>query len=236
MILAINTSTLQFGLALMDMGGAVRGEVFVAPRSKNYTGLMPSLDHLLAQTTVSPSAIEAVAVARGPGSYTGLRVGISAAKGFCQALGVPVMGVSSLEALAMQVPYTTLPLCPVLDSRKGEVFCARFHWSGPTVLRRDADDASFRLEDLPRYVRERSLFLGNDYATQGPLISKHLGSAALLAPGSLWSPKAASVGMLGLKRFLNRDFDPLGDLVPSYLRPPDIRPNPYPLRRGQVPP
>ena len=74
-------------------------------------------------------------------------------------------------------------------------------------------------------LKKTTLILGNDLKNQGHLIQKLLGAKADLAPAHLWNLKASAIGMLGLKRFLARDFDDLRDLVPTYLRPPDIRPN-----------
>jgi hypothetical protein len=89
------------------------------------------------------------------------------------------------------------------------------------------DDLCLRVVDLASMTDERAIYLGNNRAVQGAVISKVLGDRALLAPPSLWHLKASAVGRLGLREAGERGFDNLEDLVPSYLRPPDIRPNPY---------
>ena len=85
----------------------------------HFSALMPAVDTLLTGAEVEPGDIKGVAVATGPGSFTGLRVGLSLAKGFCHALHVPIMGISSLRALAFQLPFTEHPIAPILSSRKG---------------------------------------------------------------------------------------------------------------------
>ncbi len=226
MILAVNTSTRQFGLALMDMQGAVLAEYLFLPREKNFRGFVPAFHALLHSLKADTQDIETIAVAIGPGSFTGVRVGLSMAKGMAQGLEVPILGISSLEALASQVPYADRPVCPIIDSRRGEVFTALFSWNNDGEMLRIQEDTSLRIEDLPSMLKETTLILGNDFKNQGHLIQGFLGAKADLAPAHLWNLKASAVGMLGLKRFSAHDFDDLRDLVPTYLRPPDIRPNP----------
>ncbi len=229
MLLAINTSTLQFSLGLLLENGSLLSEFSMAPTSKNFNGVMPAIDYLLTTSRVQAKDVHAVIVAKGPGSFTGLRVGLSAAKGFCQGLDIPIIGVSSLEAMASQAPFASIPVCPILDSRKGEVFVSLFRWSEDMEMQRERDDMSLKVEDLPSFIREKTLFLGNDFSAQGPVVSKILGPRALMAPAPLWNLRSASVASVGVERFKKQDFDDLRDLVPGYLRPPDIRPNPFPL-------
>ncbi len=98
------------------------------------------------------------------------------------------------------------------------------------------EDACLPMKDLPTFIDGKTLFLGNDFNGQKPEIVKLCGRKALLAPASLWNLRASAVGALGLERFRQQDFDELRDLVPSYLRPPDIRPNPFPLLKDKPPP
>ena len=227
MILAVNTTTKRFGLALMNVQGTVLDEYPISPGTKNFRGFMPSAHSLLKFLKAETQDIEAVVVAIGPGSFTGLRVGLSVAKGMAQGLQTPIIGVSSLEAMASQSPYTKYPICPIIDSRKGEVFTALFTWHNNHKVIRTQEDTCLRIGDLTSIIEETTLFLGNDFRNQGHLIKEILGSKAQLAPAHLWNLTASAIGILGLKRLLAHDFDDLRDLVPSYLRPPDIRPNPF---------
>ena len=189
---------------------------------------MPGIHFLFTTSKANPEDIRAIIVATGPGSFTGLRVGLSAAKGMAQGLQIPIIGVSSLRAMAFQLPHMTHPICPIIDSRKGEVFTSLFNWSDDHKMIRIKEDTCLKMGDLPSIIEGRTLFLGNDFKNQGRLIMKMLGHKAILAPVHLWNLKASAVGVVGLKRFLEDDFADLQDLVPSYLRAPDIRPNPFP--------
>ena len=220
MILAVNTTTRQFSLALMDVQGAVLAEYLILPRERNFHGFMPAFHTLVESSKAEIEDIQMIAVAIGPGSFTGMRVGLSMAKGMAQGLGIPIIGVSSLEAMASQVPYADRPVCPMIDSRKGEVFTALFRWNDDGEMVRTQEDTCLRIEDLPSMVKKTTLILGNDFKNQGHLTKAALGAKADLAPAHLWNLKASAVGTLGLKRFLAHDFDDLRDLVPTYLRPP----------------
>ena len=204
----------------------------MTPSSKGFQGFMPTLQDMLKRSSLKPDQVAAFIVARGPGSFTGLRVGLSAAKGFCQGLDLPIIGVSGLEAMVYQVPHTTYPICPIIGSRKGEVFAALFQWSDDGKRVRIKEDSCLPIEALPRFIERKTLFLGNDLNGQAHEIVKSCGEKALLAPAHLWNLRASSVGALGLERFQRQDYDELQDLVPSYLRPPDIRENPFPLLKN----
>ena len=190
---------------------------------------MPEIHSLLGSSNADIQDIKAIVVAMGPGSFTGLRVGLSSAKGLAHGLQIPIIGVSSLEAMASQLPYTNYPICAMIASRKGELFVALFNWDDDQRMIRVTEDISLKVEDLPSIIDGVTIFQGNDFKNQGDLIKKLLGDKAFLVPAYLWNLKASAVGTLGLKRFRIQDFDDIQDLVPSYLRPPDIRPNPYPL-------
>lgn len=226
MILAINTSTTQFGLALMKGEGTVLAEYLISPGSKNFNGFMPAVHSLLSSCNVEILDLKAVVVAIGPGSFTGLRVGVSGAKGIAHGLKIPIIGISSLEAMANQIPYANYPLCVMMSARKGEVFIALFHWDDEKMMIRVTEDTSMKLKELARIIDRPTLFLGNDFKSQGDPIKETLGGKAFLAPSYLWNLRASAVGTSGLKRFLDHDFDDIRDLVPCYLSTPDIRPGP----------
>jgi len=226
MILAVNTSTLQFALALMETDGSVLAEVLSVNGKGHFGALMPSLDFILKTSEVDLNEIKSLVVALGPGSFTGLRVGLSVAKGLCHALDIPLIGVSTLEALANQVAFNDSLINTILDSRKGEFFAAQFAPSGEQNLIRTMEDICLKEDELSSLSSENSLFVGNDYASQGALLRKAIGPRVLLAPPHFWKLGASAVGFLGLKRFCALDFDDPETLDPLYLRPPDIRPNP----------
>ncbi len=234
MIFAVNTTTEQFSLALMTVEGIVFAEYLISTSEKNFRGFMPAVSALFKSSDISIENIKAIAVAIGPGSFTGLRVGLAMAKGMVQGLGIPIIGVSSLEAMANQLPNTNYPICPIISSRKGEIFSALYRRDQDMIIHRLKEERSLRFEELPSMINERTLFIGNDFRIQGGAVKKTLGDMALLAFPYLWNLRASSVGAVGLERFVKQAFDDLRDLVPSYQRPPDIRPNPFtPLSKGK---
>ena len=156
MILALNTSTPQFGLAMMEEDGTILAEYFMS-REKGFGSLMPALHFLLSKLKADIHDQKAVIVTTGPGSFTGLRVGISAAKGLYHALGIPIIGISSLEAMASQFPFSDLPIVPILYSRKNEFFTAQFIRNNGNNLTRNMEDIAIKLDDFPSIFKNPSI-------------------------------------------------------------------------------
>lgn len=229
MILAINTSTPQFGIALIEENGTVRTRILL-PRLKGHFGtLIPTLDFVLTQSGATMGDMKAVAVTSGPGSFTGLRVGLSLAKGLCRAHDLPLLGISTMAAMANGAPPSDLPVAPILPSRRNEVFTALFEWKDDAALVRVGEDTSLKIEDLPDVFRGPTLFVGNDLRGQHPIIKKYLGEKAILAPPHYWQLDPVQIGVLAMRRLKAGDVDDPSTLTPIYMRPPDIRPNPFPL-------
>ena len=228
MLLAINSSTLQYGLALLNMEGVVIVEDIVFKGKANFGDLMPLMHSLFQRAGIQSADLKCVTVAVGPGSFTGLRVGLSLAKGLCYSLKRPLIGVSSLEAMASQIPYSKYQIVPLLDSRKGEYFTALFNWYDNGTVRRKSQDTCLKISEFSSFIQEPSIFVGNNFMSQGVALREIIGDKAHMAPANLWNLRASAVGWLGLKRFRNLDFDDPMTLTPLYQRGPDIRRNPCP--------
>lgn len=209
-LLAVETSTLAGGVALLE-ADRVRGEYLLDVTATHSERLMPAIDRLLADAGWLPGDVQGLAVAVGPGSFTGLRIGLSTVKGLALALDIPVAAVPTLDAMAAALPFAALPICPVLDARKGEVYCSLYRWEGGAA-RREWDYLALAPAELAARLREPVIVLG-DGAHLVP--SPH----ARLAPPHRRVPSPAAVGVLGRARLDAGERVPAEALVPIYLRP-----------------
>src|SRR5438093_2583246 len=128
-VLAVETSTLAGGAALLD-GEVVVGEYALDVGATHSERLMGAIDRLLTDAGWTVRDLEGLAVSVGPGSFTGLRIGLSTVKGLALALSIPIVAVPTLDAMAALLPFAALPVCPVLDARQGDVYAPRDRWDG----------------------------------------------------------------------------------------------------------
>lgn len=152
-ILAIETSTILGGIAITDTSTGLIAEVRLNVKSTHSERLMTEIDHVLKQSGLMISDIDVFAVAIGPGSFTGLRIGLSTVKGFSYATGKPMVSVPTLEALAWNFPYCRYPVCTMLDARKKEVYAALFQWEGEGFIRL-IDEMSMRADRFLEKIKE----------------------------------------------------------------------------------
>ena len=179
-LLLINTATPAGSIAL-SAGEQVLAELLLNLASPHSDRLLTGIDRLLGDTGTSLAQIDAIGVVHGPGSFTGLRVGIATAKGLSLASGKPLVGISSLQALACQVPASSLPVCVLLDARKKEVYAGVYRWyEGAPQLqgREQVLDPEKLLDDLG----EETLFVGDGALLYRTLIVRRLGVRAHFVP------------------------------------------------------
>ncbi len=216
-ILAVETSTLAGGAALLD-GERVVGESTLNIKATHSERLMAAVDHLLELSGWKPENLEGLAVAIGPGSFTGLRIGISAVKGLALALGIPVAAVPTLDALAATLPFAAHPVCPILDAKKGEVYASLYHWAGE-AMSRDCEYLALAPEALCDRLAGPVIFVGDAVDTLGDLFRGRLGANARFAPVGRRLPSPACVGALGHALLLAGRTVDASALTPLYLRP-----------------
>jgi tRNA threonylcarbamoyladenosine biosynthesis protein TsaB len=216
-LLTIDTSTTAGSVAL-SRGEQLLGEVLLNIKATHTDRLLLSLAQLLEDTGVGLEDVDAFGVVVGPGSFTGLRVGVATVKGLAMATGKPVVGISSLLALAVQVPYPCYPLCALLDARKKEVYAGIYHWeAGRPVLQGGERVAS--PEALLDELEGDTLFVGTGAAVYRTLIVRRLGPRAHFAPWPLETPRASAVAALALAELRNGQTMSPECLVPCYIRP-----------------
>jgi len=127
LILGIETATMTGGLALLNEERLI-SEYTLNVRTTHTARLMPALDRVLKDSSVDKSEIGGIAISIGPGSFTGLRIGLATAKGLALGLGVPLVGVPTLDALARNIPFAMYQICPMLDAKKKEVYYSLFRY------------------------------------------------------------------------------------------------------------
>jgi tRNA threonylcarbamoyladenosine biosynthesis protein TsaB len=217
LVLGVETSTMQGGAALVGDGGLC-SEYTLNVEATHSERLLPAIDRMLRDAGVGLGELSGIAVSIGPGSFTGLRIGLSTVKGLAYSTGLPVVGVPTLEALAWVLPFGRGQVCPVLDARKQEVYAALFrHERGALV--RVMEDTALAPEALCAKIRRPTLFLGDALAVHLELFRRLLGDRLIVPPPPHRGPRPACVAELGRARLLRGERDPVEMLVPRYLRP-----------------
>jgi len=214
-VLAIETSTMLGGVAIADEKGLI-AETRLNVKSTHSERLMATIDEQLRQSDMALGDIDAFAVASGPGSFTGLRIGLSAAKGLCYATGKPLVMVPTLEAFARSFPFSRHPVCVMLDARRGEVYAAVFQWDGRFI--KLLDEVSAMPEDLFKDVDSPVVLAGEGAQVYRERLVAVLGERAMFAPFVTMVPSPANVAMLGLEKALQGEFTDVSAAEPFYIR------------------
>lgn len=214
-ILAIETSTMLGGVAIADEKGLI-AETRLNVKSTHSERLMATIDGQLRQSDMALYDIDAFAVASGPGSFTGLRIGLSTAKGLCYATGRPLVMVPTLDAFARSFPFSKHPVCVMLDARRGEVYAAVFRWDGGFV--KLLDEVSASPEELFRDVSGPVILAGEGALVYRERLVELLGERALFAPLISMVPSPANVAMLGLEKAFQGQFTEASAAEPLYIR------------------
>ncbi|MBI2328382.1 MAG: tRNA (adenosine(37)-N6)-threonylcarbamoyltransferase complex dimerization subunit type 1 TsaB [Chloroflexi bacterium] len=220
MQLAIDTSTDTASLALVQ-AREVLAELTWRCGQNHSTQLLPNLSHLLKQTELSLQAANCVIVARGPGSYNGLRVGISTAKGLAYSLDIPIIGVSTLEVAAYPQAERGLPICPIFNAGRGEITTALYQMKGNEWCQLTAEHIT-TVATLCSQIKSPTVFCGEFLPSIKELLKKELKQRAVIPTPAAGLRRASFLAELGLKRFEAGDYDNPATLQPLYLRSPAI--------------
>ena len=214
MILLIDTSTNVCSVALANGDGVLQSEELYDQKAPHASNLTPMIERLVEKAGAKMTEIDAVAIGSGPGSYTGLRIGASTAKGICYALSVPLIAIGTLEIMAEQM-FAQEPaadvVAPMIDARRMEVYTAVYSRSGclvePCAL--VVDETAYM-----RFLRDGELYLGGDGAEKC--------KSVITSPNAHFidhiDPLARNMARLAYRKFLNNDFADVAYFEPFYLK------------------
>jgi len=228
LILAFDTATPVGSVALVDEEKIVVGRYFDIGLQHSQR-LFVEIEEVFKTANATLEEADAVAVSIGPGSFTGLRIGLSAAKGLCLAADTALVAVSTLEALAARLPYARSPVCAMLDARKGEVYTALYDNSAGCPRPLSGPRAAAPNVLLDERAGAPTIYTGNGAHAYRELIAA-AGPEARLAPPHCARPEAGAIGWLALAKLRAGETADLATVQPQYLRAPDARAGPKPLQ------
>ncbi len=215
-ILALDTSTRTASMAIYGGEERVVSELTWRSSSHHTVEVAPYLDLLLSQ---SPNELAGITVALGPGSFTGLRVGLSLAKGLALAQGIPLIGIPTLDALAYSQSHQPLPICALLEAGRGRI-CAAFYEK--VTLHRLTDYLLTTIEGLCSEIARPTLICGEVDEAGMAILRERLGDRVVIASPAASLRRAGYLAELGWERLQRGEVDDPGTLEPLYLHRPEI--------------
>ena len=228
LVLGIDTATWFACVGLVN-DGTVLAEQSVHVSTGHADVLLPLIQQVLTQAGVPLTRLEGIGVSIGPGTFSGLRIGLSTAKGLCYGLGQRLVGVSTLEALTATVSNWEGRVCALLDARRKEVYAAFFLYGRNGQLQRLTQDMVMVPDELlKRHGQHLSgkeirpcLFIGDGAEVYCDLIRDTYGQKARFLPWATHHPSGGTVARLAWQRLQTGDADEIQSLVPRYIRVSD---------------
>lgn len=213
-VLAIDTSNYVMGVALLDEQEVV-GEIITNVKKNHSVRLMPAIEQLLRECDTKPSELGKIVVAEGPGSYTGVRIGVTVAKTLAWSLQIPITGVSSLEVLAANASYFDGYICPLFDARRQQIYTGLYTYED-TLRVKEEERIIVISEWLPllKELNQKVLFLGNDLSIHKETIIAALGEQAVFVSTPKHNPRPSELGCIGLQK----EAEEVHTFVPNYIR------------------
>ena len=215
-VLAMDTSTRTGSVAVVGENRLI-AEYNLNISETHASRLMLMIDEVLKDAHLTITKMDAIAVGLGPGSFTGLRIGIATAKGLAIALNKPIAGIPTLDALAHSLSCTSGLICPILDAKRGEIYAALYRCHGH-ILQKLTGDLVLPMKELLSRINAQVTFLGDAIDIYRDLIEEELGKKASFAPYYLRLPRAANVAALGLEKLKAGEEGPLNRIRPLYVR------------------
>ena len=219
-ILAIETATRVCSVALVD-GEQIAGESLLYGRQKHSENLLALIDALFDTTQLSPRSLDLIAVSVGPGSFTGLRVGISTAQGLAFSLGIQMVPVATLEVIAQQACMHQGFICPMIDARKQQVYTCLYECSETAELKKAAGETVADPEKWAAGLPERVLFLGSGADLYREKIQAAQKGTGCFLPEYFGIPRASTLAHVARKSFELHGPCEISRIAPLYIRQPD---------------
>ncbi|MDG3075774.1 tRNA (adenosine(37)-N6)-threonylcarbamoyltransferase complex dimerization subunit type 1 TsaB [Bacillus halotolerans] len=214
-ILAIDTSNYTLGIALLR-DNTVIAEYMTYLKKNHSVRAMPAVHSLLNDCDITPQDLSKIVVAKGPGSYTGVRIGVTIAKTLAWSLNIPISAVSSLEALAANGRHFDGLISPIFDARRGQVYTGLYEYKNG-LLEQAVPDQNVMLTEWLEMLKEKDrpvLFLGHDTSIHEETILDVLGTKGIIGSAAQHNPRPSELAYLGA----DREAADIHGLVPDYLR------------------
>ena len=217
-ILGIESSSMVASVAIVDED-VILAEYTVNHKKTHSQTLLPMLDEIVRMTEQDLHEFSAIAVAEGPGSFTGLRIGSATAKGLGLALDLPLVGIPTVDAMAYQLYGCACRICPIMDAKRQQVYTGIYRFEDDFRVLRPACAVGLEelLEDLKREPG-KVVFLGDGVPVFRNRIREVLGENAVFAPPHASRQRAAAVAALGMRYFLEGRIQTADEHAPRYLR------------------
>ena len=215
-VLAIDTSNYTLGIALISQDQVV-GEYMTNLKKNHSVRVMPAIENLLNDCDVKPAELSKIVVAKGPGSYTGVRIGVTIAKTLAWTLKIPLSAVSSLEVSAASAGrYFNGVISPLFDARRGQIYTGLYQFEDGKIYTRKEDQLLLSKDWAAELKKqnERVLFVGNDLPLHKDTILDTLGHQACFAEITEQNPRAAELALLGR----DKECEDVHSFVPNYIR------------------
>lgn len=215
-LLTVDTSTSTCSAAL-TIDGRCAGEYLLEAERHPSKGLLAAIDLLLQDTGMTLAELDGFGVALGPGSFTGVRIGVATVKGLALATGKPAVGFSSLAMLALNLPWSALPVCTLFDARKKEVYGALYRVTAsiePLIA-----DCVAPPDRFLGSIKGEAIFVGDGAIRYREVIESIMGDRALFAPAHCNQPRASAGAILACDLLRTGAGVPLPLLNPTYIRP-----------------
>ena len=221
MQIALDTSTEIASLALVQ-GSEILSELTWRCGQNHTIELYPRLDMLLTKANLDIKSADCIFVAKGPGSFNGLRVGVAAAKGLAFSLGIPIIGISTLESMAYQQASSGLPVCAVQNAGREEIAVAVYQLKKRKGWCQLAAEQLTTVEALPKIIKNTVVFCGEINSVTAAQIKKIFKTKAVVPGPAAQLRRAAYLAELGQRCIAAGTYDNLATLQPLYLRRPPI--------------